>query len=236
MPVMVTLHRHNPILKERLMTQARIPGNAAGMLEKLSALSVAEFRTAGYLLAEEILPQLPAEDYWLYFLTIVPTDSRAYLGTFLKAAVAGYRNRRLPLDEQALTRFAPQATPIDRRKLLEALLPACRRTAEANMLVRVFCEDRLADAFPHLLKAATPIALWVMFRLLRATECSEEQLKHYIVLLIRQGSPATVNMADIIRRYFGMKDVPVRYSFRLENYELSRLETGEEYFMKVLTR
>lgn len=232
---MVNFHKHNPLLKNRLLAQTK-SDCAEGLCSLLASLSVAEFRTAGYLLAEEILPQLTAQRYWSYFCTIVPTNSKAYLGTFLKAAAKLYKQDSLPLDKDALTYFAESATPIDKRKMLDALLPLVKQADEVQLLVSLFCNGSLETAATCLLKAATPMAYYHFFNMLRAAEVSPEQLRHYIALLVRRSDRISFNMACIIHRYFGLKDVPGNFSLRLETYELSRLEQGENYFIKVLLR
>lgn len=232
---MVNFHKHNPLLKSRLLAQMK-SDSAEGLLQLLSSLSVAEFRTAGYLLAEEILPEMPSPRYWTYFCKIVPVNSKAYLGTFLKAAIKMYGVKRLTLDKSAISLFAENATLIDKRKTLDALMPVVRSTEEVRLLVYAFCNDCLEMAAPYLLKAATPVSYYYFFNMLREAEASPALLKNYIVTLIKHPNSMALNMACIIQRYFGLKEIPCNFSLRLESYELSRLEQGEEYFMKVLSR
>ena len=115
------LHRHNPLLRNKLWQHMQAD-DAAGLLHQLQSLTVAEFRTAGYLLAEDLLPQCSSQSYWRFFMTLVPAHSKAYLGTFLKAAVRLRACRKLQLDMQALTAFAAKATPIDIHKTLDTFL------------------------------------------------------------------------------------------------------------------
>lgn len=230
---MITVHRHNPVLLNKLLIQARQETPQA-LLSLLQSLSVSESRTAGYLLAERVLPTFEADRYWAFFLAIVPTHSRAYLGTFLKAAVKLYKEDRLPLNDEVLTLFAAQASPIDVRKTLESLLGVSRTTAEVEMLIRIFCHSELESAAPHLLKTGTPQAYYVLFQLLKTVEAHPEILRHHAILLIRKGDTLSYNLASIIRQYFDLADLPGTFSLRMEPYELSRLEQGPEVFLKLL--
>ena len=63
----------------------------AELLATLSGLSVSELRTANYLLSEELLGQLSSAQYWNFSAVIVPSNSKGYLVTILKAAVQLYK-------------------------------------------------------------------------------------------------------------------------------------------------
>lgn len=230
---MVTTHKHNPILKSRLLAQVQAD-SAEGLDALLRSLSVAEFRTACYQLAEEVLPTLDSEHFWRFFIYLVPPRAKVYLGVFLKAAVKLYRAGKLQLDEQVLADFALQATSIDVRKTLERLLPECSDPAEVQLLVRVFCQNQLEPAAPHLVRAGTPATYYQLFCLLKTAESDRRLLHRYAALLLRKADPLSFNMTSIIRQYFDLNDIPGRFSLQLEPYELSRLDQGAEQFFKIL--
>lgn len=230
---MVTTHKYNPILKSRLLAQVQA-GSAEGLDALLRSLSVAEFRTACYQLAEDILLGIESEQYWHFFMYLVPPRSKVYLGLFLKAAVKLYRAQSLRLDEGVLAEFASQATPIDVRKTLERLLPEVSDPVDMQLLVRVFCQNQLEQAAPHLVRAGTPTAYYQLFCLLKTAESDRQLLHAYASLLLRKADSLSFNMTSIIRQYFDLQDIPGRFSLQLEPYELSRLDQGAEYFFKIL--
>lgn len=206
--------------------------------EELSAvlahLSVVERRTAGYLLSEEILPTIESERYWRFFTAIVPQNSKAYLGTFLKAAVRLLKKGELVLDEAVLESFASIATPIDVRKFLETVLPCVNDGDDMLMLVRIFCANRLEQASPYLLKAGTPMAYYVLFNLLKTVEADTETLKFHALQLIKKGDHLSFNFASILRQYFDLKHIPGFFSLKIEPYEFGRLDQGPDQFIKLL--
>lgn len=232
---MVVTHKHNPVLKNKLSAQTTSE-SAEGLNLLLDSLSVAEFRTAGYLLSEEILPQFSSQKFWNYFLYMVPLRPKAYLVTFMKAAVKLYRGGKLQIDTTALKAFAPKASPIDVRKMLELLLPEVQDANEIMLLTRIFCQGRLDLSAPHLLKAGTPAAYYRLFCLLKTVESDPDTLRHYVFLLMRKSDPLSFNMASIVCQYFGLEGIPGRFSLRLEPYELSRLDQGQDLFLKHLLR
>lgn len=229
------LHRHSQFLKQKLQVslQAR---NAEAFANTLNTLSVADFRAAGSLLADDLLLQLSNDDFWVFFLTIVPINSKAYLGTFLKAARQLYTKHQLQLQEAPLREYAAGATAIDKRKLLDALLPVACEVDEVAMLLRIFSARQVDAAGPYLLKANTPATYYQLFNLLKTVDSRPDILRHYAILLIRKGDKLSFNLASIICHYFDLHDVPGRFSLSLQPYELGRLDQGFPIFEAILRR
>lgn len=232
---MSNFHRYNPLLKRKLQ-EASVTDNPVSLIALLRSLSVAEFRTAGFLLSDSVLAAFESDKFWIYFLAIVPMDVKAYLGTFLKAAVQGYKEGRIKLEGNALQTFASQASLIDARKTLEAFLPVVQKMDEVQLLLSSFKQLHLDLAAPYLIKAATPVGYCLLFRLLRTAEAEPATLRHYALLLIRRGDRLSFNLASIMRQYFDLKDIPGTFALRLESYELSRLEQSPETFIQILKR
>lgn len=232
---MTITHRHSQFLKQKLQVflQTR---NAVGLASALTMLSVADFRVAGTLLADDLLLQLSSDEYWTFFLTVVPTNSKAYLGTFLKAARKLYAKQQLKLQEAPLKEFAEVATVIDKRKLLEALLPIVCRVDEAMLLIRIFSSWQIESAGSYLLNAHTPVTYYLLFQLLKMADSRPDILRHYVILLIRKGGNLSFNLASIICHYFDLQDVPGRFSLSLQPYELGRLDQGFQSFEAMLKR
>jgi len=223
---MTTLHRHNALLSQKL--QAYIDQrNPQGLLNALNSLTATEFRTAGYLLSAELLPQLSDETFWTFFLAIVPADSKAYLGTFLKAAVSLYNSQKS---------FAKIATAIDGHKTLDALLPVLRKPEEVERLLRVFSSYDAGTGAPYLHRAGTSQAYYVLFKLLKTADSQPSLLRRNAIALMKKGDKLSFNLASILCQYFDLRDIPGSFSLRLHPYELGRLDQGFEVFEKTLNR
>lgn len=233
---MTDVRRHNPVLRARL--SACLGQNSPEeLLALLAGLSNTDFRTSGYLLAEELLPAVPGSAvFWTFFCGVVPADSRAYLGTFLKAAVRMYAAGRLELSEACLADFARRATPIDRRKVLEALLPVVRTDGEVFTLLALFCEDKPEAKAAFLLKAGTLVCYYRLFQVLKMLDAGSDTLRRYVLLLMRRGDRLSFNMAGAVCRYFDIHDQPGTFSLRLPPYQLSRLDDSFDSFSKILTQ
>lgn len=233
---MTEVRRHNPVLRARLA--ACLSGDRpAALPELLDGLSNMDFRTAGYLLSEELLPGLESSGlFWTLFCEVVPRSPKAYLGTFLKAAAAIYLKGRLDLTDNRLCLFSRQATPIDSRKILETFLPIVRTDSEVRLLLRLFCSDNAADRAAFLFKAGTTLCYYRLFQVLKTMDNSPDVLRRYCILLMRKGDRRSFNLAGILCRYFDIANLPGTFSLRLQPYQQSRLDESFDSFCKILNQ
>lgn len=229
----MSLHRHNPLLVQKLRPLVEA-GEGDALLVTVERLSVAERRTAGYLLSTDLLVKCSSAAYWQCFRALVPSCSKAYLGTFLKALSMRFRLGQKELDVAALSAFAAVATPIDVRKTLETLLVLRLDVDTAARVVEIFTDNSLEPTATLLLKVGNPVSYYLLFQLLRRADVEAAALRHYAILLMRKADALSFKMASALRLYFGLTDLPGTFSLRLEAYELSRLEQGFEPFLKTL--
>lgn len=232
---MSTFRRYNPQLERSLIEAARSERPEA-LPALLGGLAVSARRTAGYLLSDRVLPALGDETYWRVFGAVVPADTKAYLMTFLKAFVTGYRDGRFVLSLAPLQALSLTATPIDRRKLCETLLPVLRSSTEVKSLLEALSCYTLDCAADWLIAAQTVPCYHQLFLLMRQEECRPALLRRYALELIKVARPLSFRMAAIAEQYFGLPDLPATFASRLEPFELSRLELGYEPFAELLRR
>lgn len=232
---MINIRRHNPALQQRLAAYLAA-GDAEGLRDYLTNLPNTAFRTAGFMLGNGQLQQLTGERFWHFFRTIVPTHTKAYLGTFLKAAADKCGQEGLGHAQAALSDFAAVATPIDRRKTLEKLLPVLQDTDDAETLLTLFSTGDPHDETDLLVRIATPRAYFLLMRRLRTMEEEPETLHACCLQLMRKGDHLSFNMACVVQAYFGLKDLPGTFSLRVEPYQLSLLETSYEDFCKIIRK
>lgn len=223
------LRRHNPILRQRLL-QPLQAGDIKGLQDILANLKSMDFKTAGFLLAEEVLPTLEEQTFWKCFLAIVPTNAKAYLGTFLKAAIALHKQGRLTLNSEALEAYAQTGiTPIDCRKVLEALLPLARGHEEIAFLLHCFTSD-VQQRIALLLRINTLPAAYTLFREMKTQEEDLALLRSTCLALMKRGDARAFRLASLCVSYFGLEAIPGTFSLTLQPYELSRLDQSYETF------
>lgn len=99
---MTNVHRHNSRLSARLQPLVA-EADSSALFCLLNQLSHSEFRTASYMLAEELLPAMTNPSAFMtLFFDIVPQKPKAYLGTFLKAAAKLHTKALLNLKDERL--------------------------------------------------------------------------------------------------------------------------------------
>lgn len=230
---MSVVHRHNPARQQKLLHTC-LHDTPAAVLSLLRSLSVAEFRTAGWLLGENVLPQLDSARFWELFNVVVASCSKAYLGTFLKGAVRLRQRGKLQWSRSVLAPFVGLSTAIDRRKMLEQLLPTCQTADEAEELLCALGDETYDESAPTLLRLGTPWAYWLLFQWMRRHEGDRELLRDCGVRLVRKGDRLSFNMAAIVRQYFDITSIPGTFSLNLPPYAQGRMERSPENFLKVL--
>lgn len=145
-----------------------------------------------------------ADEFWTLLLEVVPTNSRAYLGTLLKVAAPMLRQGLLPLPDERLGRFCAQGTPVDVAKVLDFLMDY----PTSATYYEIFCQlKHYAD--------------------------NRQLLYRYCQSMLREGSDLSYNMASIMGLYFDLQ-LPASFALRLEPYQLSRLDGGYDNFKKLI--
>lgn len=226
--------KHNPQLLAKLRSHIDSP---PALLQYVEGLTHKERRTAGYQLAELLLPELDETRFWALFKTFVPHDAKAYLGTFLKAAGLLYLNRRLTFDGDELLYFARHtATAVDRQKFLSAMLPLLRDAAEVRLLLDRF--DVTADEVRliYLFKAGTGICYFCLFNLLKQHDGDVPLLGKYCMLLLRKADALSQKTASLINDYFGLGLELPRGLKPVEPYKLSKLNGNYSTFQYIINQ
>lgn len=237
---MLNVRQHNPLLRNRLLVYIAA-NDAAGLADCLASLSNTEFRTAGFLLGEDLLPLLAdgeeenSAGFWNFFLTIVPRHPKAYLGTFLKAAVSLCKTGKLSLNDSRLDSYAKeQASPIDCRKVLDALLPEMKTPQEGMRLLQLFGEEKAETQVQALLKTTTPVGYYLLFRTLKTCEENRRLIHLCCIALLKKGDNRSFNLASILYEYFDLDELPATFSLKIRPYQFGRLDDSYESFLKIL--
>lgn len=204
----------------------------------LSKLSHSGFRTACNIFSEEVLTTLSSSDYWECFWAIVKTNTKAFLQTFLKAAVNNYKNGTLSLFDPNLQLFGKWVTEgntiIDEKKVLQAFLPILKTTREIEFLFRTFHVEDIHQRISYLIREESLICYYILFQCFRKIDHEPKLLTIYCNQLIEIRTDRSFNLVSIMKCYFDLPDVKGQFSLRLNSYELSRLDSSFDDFKKIL--
>ncbi|MBQ0089630.1 MAG: hypothetical protein KBT27_09915 [Prevotellaceae bacterium] len=236
----------NSVINSQLQTYIKLH-DWQSLLNYLQKLSGTQFRSASAILPM-CLSQLDNDSYWDCFLTIVPTNTKAYLMTFLKATLDNYNKGIFTYCNPYMKRIAlwmqENGSTIDIGKTLNYIFPLIKTPTELNLMSEYF---KLGKSFVTLLvKTRTMPAYYCLFRYFQQKDLQAEQIRHYCMIILKQNSENRINDAEnnrkaynfvsMVKHYFDIKDLNNTFSLQLQPYELSLLDKSYDNFCKVLNR
>ena len=200
----------------------------------LDTLSNAQFRTAGYMLGEMLMPELPEDDFWTLAQTLVSYNSKAFLVTLLKSV----GQRDFDVESKGFVKFCKSIkhNQIDTQKLLLNLLPILRHPNEIVWLFKLVGLTDYELRIPYLIRTVSMPASYVLFHTLKYMEHDRALLIRTVCFLIKRGDDKSFNFASILKSYFGLDEVKGTFSLSIEPYQLARLEGSYEAFCQALNR
>lgn len=197
----------------------------------LDGLTHSAFRTAGYLLGEQVLPQLDSSEFWEVLSLLIDYNSKAFLVTGMKAAANRVGEFRLPQAERLWARLSSNET--DASKTLLTLLPKVKDDIElARHLLNVMTAENAEKRIAILLRIETPEAAFLLLKSLRLVEHDRSLLVRTTCFLIKRGDALSFNLASLFKSFFGLDEVRGTFSLSLQPYELDRLENHYETFLR----
>lgn len=232
--------RYDPVIFSKLQGCAHAQ-DWQGMTAYLDTLSHSAFRTASYVLAERVLPSMEAEIYWACFRHVALTDTKAFLMTFIKAALQKYAASGLDFSNHHFLDFAhgtaSHQVSLDRQKTLMAVLPVLHSHDEVQQMLTAFCRDDAEKKAGYLVRVdESGPCYYELFLALRQLDHSADKQVRLLLHVARRSTPLAFNFVSIMRAYFGIERLNGQFSLRLQPYELSRLENGYDGFMKVMNK
>ena len=206
----------------------------------LQNLSHSDFRSASVLLADSLLVNISEEDYWSLFRRLLEVDSKAFLGTVLKAAVLRLNRSELDIRHNGFLVVSNYLNTyekeIDKRKILERLLPCIQAESNIEFLFeRLHINDPRKRIEYLVCGELTMAGAFVLFKTLRFLEHDKPFLTKCCRFLMKKGGGLSFNLASLIKVYFDLQDLNGTFSLRLQPYETGRIETSYEAFLKVMS-
>ncbi len=210
------------------------------LIPYLEGLSHSHFRTAGYLLGERLLADVPPDIFWEVATRLILWHPKAFTVTMAKAAKARLVEGTLTLADTGVLRLSKalqgDGHQTDREKLLLQWLPAVRQPATMERLFSIFNVDDPRRRIEFLLRTDGLTAAFVLLRSLRFEEHDRPYLSEVCRSMIRRADSLSFNIASLLRTYFDLNDVRGVFSLKIEPYELSRLDTDFDTFCRVATK
>ena len=172
-----------------------------------------------------------ADTFWRLLADVVPTNAKAYLGTHLKQAEILLNKGLLnPVDER-LEQWRATASNIDVQKLFTTFAPHVHGIENWREFMKILNVEAPESLY---LKHLTPETYYLLFQVLK--QCDDTQkIRQICVRLLTEGSDKSYNFVALAQRYFQLENFPARFSLKIEDYEIGRVDESYEKFRKLLS-
>lgn len=238
---------YHPVIHQRLR-QLFAARDWTAVQAYLEGLSNAHFRTAGYIIGERVLTDVPSDLFWEATELLIIWQPKAFTVTLAKAAAPRFAAGTLSIDDAGFRQLAAtlstSAHTIDRQKLLKQWLPAITEPTTMENLFALLGENEPHKRVEYLLHVEGLTAAFVLLRALCFEEHDRPWLTNVCRQVIRRAAENTFttqanlafNLASLIRTYFDLTDVKGVFSLNLQPYELSRIDSDFDVFRRIVTK
>lgn len=226
--------RVNPYLGQKISHMLQ-SGSIADLSAFLASLSTSEHKTAGHLLASELLINIDEQTFHEAFISIVPQNSKIYLTTFLKAFIKRYELKKSDFQTALWEAYATLSpTEIDGQKLLNQLLPVAPSYDEVALLLRLYAPEEAAKRIAILLRIKTPTATYALFQETQTEEGNAPLLRTLCIALAKRGDACALRLASLLQAYHALTPIPGIPPTSVPPYKFSCLTEGYESFLTTL--
>ena len=206
-----------------------------GLGRMLRSLSNMEFRRMERVMREEVLTELDNEAFWETLLHIIIYKRAGFISG---ATAVGHlaTDGTLNFEAEGVKLLYEHLKETDEGsivKLCNMMLPALQTEAQVMGLWSAFHVENEVTRLTMLLKVDSPLSYYLIFKTLKLIEDKVVARKCCMNLIKRQDDRA-FNAVCIIKAYFGLDDLPGRFSMKIEPYELSHIDRNYDTFCHVL--
>ncbi|MBO4673740.1 MAG: hypothetical protein J5616_05270 [Bacteroidaceae bacterium] len=206
-----------------------------GLERMLRSLSNMEFRRMECVMREEVLTELENEVFWDTLLHIIIYKRAAFISG---ATAVGHlaQNGSLDFEVESVRRLYGHLQETDEAsivKMCNMMLPELLTEAQIMGMWQAFHVENEVTRLTMLLKVDSPLSYYLIFKTLKLIEDKVVARKCSMSLIKRMDDRA-FNAVCIIKTYFGLDDLPGRFSMKIEPYELSHIDRNFDTFVHVL--
>ena len=206
-----------------------------GLGRMLRSLSNMEFRRMERVMREEVLTELDNEAFWETLLHIIIYKRAGFISG---ATAVGHlaTDGTLNFEAEGVKLLYEHLKETDEGsivKLCNMMMPALQTEAQVMGLWSAFHVENEVTRLTMLLKVDSPLSYYLIFKTLKLIEDKVVARKCCMSLIKRQDDRA-FNAVCIIKAYFGLDDLPGRFSMKIEPYELSHIDRNYDTFCHVL--
>ena len=220
--------------KERV-TQLISTRDWDGLTQMLGNLSNMELRRMERVMREEVLTGLENDLFWETLLHLIIFKRAAFISG-VTALTHLAKDGTLDFEVESVGRLCEHLKATNQESLVKMcnmMVPELRTEAQVMGMFEAFHVENEVTRLAVLLKAELDLSYYLIFKTLKLIEDKLVARKCCVALMKRQDDRA-FNAVCLIKAYFGLDDLPARFSLTIEQYELSHIDRDYNTFIHVL--
>ena len=206
-----------------------------GMTQMLGSLSNMELRRMEHVMREEVLTGLENDSFWETLLHLIIFKRAAFISG-VTAVTHLVKEGTLDFEVAGVRRLYEHLRATNSESLLKIcnmMMPELRTEAQVMGMFGAFHVENEVTRISVLLKSEHDLSYYLIFKTLKLIEDRLIARKCCVALMKRQDDRA-FNAVCLIKAYFGLDDLPARFSLTIEQYELSHIDRDYNTFIHVL--
>ncbi len=206
-----------------------------GLTQMLGNLSNMELRRMERVMREEVLTGLENDLFWDTLLHLIIFKRAAFISG-VTALTHLVKDGTLDFEVENVGRLFEHLKATNQESLVKMcnmMVPELRTEAQVMGMFEAFHVENEVTRLAVLLKAEHDLSYYLIFKTLKLIEDKLVARKCCVALMKRQDDRA-FNAVCLIKAYFGLDDLPARFSLTIEQYELSHIDRDYNTFIHVL--
>ena len=206
-----------------------------GLTQMLGNLSNMELRRMERVMREEVLTGLENDLFWETLLHLIIFKRAAFISG-VTAVTHLAKDGTLDFEVESVGRLCEHLKATNQESLVKMcnmMVPELRTEAQVMGMFEAFHVENEVTRLAMLLKAEHDLSYYLIFKTLKLIEDKLVARKCCVALMKRQDDRA-FNAVCLIKAYFGLDDLPARFSLTIEQYELSHIDRDYNTFIHVL--
>ena len=226
---------HHEMTNKDRVTQLISTRDWEGLTQMLGNLSNMELRRMERVMREEVLTGLENDLFWETLLHLIIFKRAAFISG-VTAVTHLAKDGTLDFEVESVGRLCEHLKATNQESLVKMcnmMVPELRTEAQVMGMFEAFHVENEVTRLAVLLKAEHDLSYYLIFKTLKLIEDKLVARKCCVALMKRQDDRA-FNAVCLIKAYFGLDDLPARFSLTIEQYELSHIDRDYNTFIHVL--
>ncbi len=226
---------HHEMTNKDRVTQLISTRDWEGLTQMLGNLSNMELRRMERVMREEVLTGLENDLFWETLLHLIIFKRAAFISG-VTALTHLAKDGTLDFEVESVGRLCEHLKATNQESLVKMcnmMVPELRTEAQVMGMFEAFHVENEVTRLAVLLKAEHDLSYYLIFKTLKLIEDKLVARKCCVALMKRQDDRA-FNAVCLIKAYFGLDDLPARFSLTIEQYELSHIDRDYNTFIHVL--